>query len=202
MKSVSFVLMIALAMATAPVAIAQQGQGSGSGSGQGSGQGSGNVVTATGQQQGRTVTTSDAQFSRLAGVENVRLELVVTDQSGTAQPVKKVMTLLLAERATGRVRSGGEVYRARTTDTSFGNVFVPVTLNADANITAIAGDRIRVGITVEYMPENQQSGERRTQLNQTVDVVLLNGRQTLIVESADPTSDRKVSLHATATIVR
>ena len=187
MKRVSFIVMIALAVMTAP-AIAQQTttQGSGQGAGQGSGQG--------------RATTSTSQV--VPGMSNVRLELTITDQSASGAPVKKVVTMLIVERGQGRVRSGGEVYK-QGTESAPGSQYVPVTLNADATIRQISEDRISTHITVEYMPAmTGASAHRMSMLNQTVDVVLNSGKPTLIVESADPTSDRKVTLSVTATIVR
>lgn len=193
MKRMSFVLMTALALAGTSTAIAQQGTTTTQ------------MPPPPGQGQGRgtSITTAQQGFGSLASLSNIRLELTITDQSAAGQPVKKVITLLLAERGNGRVRSGGEVYRAGT-ENAPGSQYVPVTLNADANVGSVEGDRVRVFITVEYMPATSAltSAHRVSQLNQSVDVVLSSGKPTLIVESADPTSDRKVTLHATATIVR
>jgi hypothetical protein len=164
--------------------------------------------TTVGQGQGQTTTTNAVQATRsttaaLADAGNVRLELVINDQTGSAAPIRKVMTLLVAERAQGRVRSGGEFYRAGT-DQAPGGGYIPVTLNADAHVVGISNERVRVSITVEYMPamSGPEAAHRRNQLNQSVELVLISGKPMLIVESADPISDRKVSLTATATILR
>jgi hypothetical protein len=222
MKRVSFVLMIALALVASAPAIAQQATATGRGQtlcrdtkGAAYSQGAmvktpdGSIEVCDGGRWEPATQPSTAPGQQpaarpdsRASVENVRLELTISDQSGGAQPIKKVITMLLAERAQGRVRSGGEVLRSN--EAGQGSYFAPVTLNADANVVGIAGDRIRVMVTVEYMPAagGSDAGNRRTQLNQSVDVVLTNAKPVLIVESADPISDRKVSLTATATIVR
>jgi hypothetical protein len=136
-------------------------------------------------------------------MDNVRLELVITDQTGVGQPLKKAVTMLVADRGTGRVRSGGQVYRPGTEEAP-GSQYVPVTLNADAALLSLRGDRVRLRITVEYQPAGigGLAANRISELNQTVEVILVSGKSTMIVESADPISDRKVSLSATATIVR
>lgn len=139
---------------------------------------------------------------------NVRLELAITDKTGEGEPVRKTVTLLVAEKGQGRVRSSGTVFREATA-TDRRSAF-EVTLNADAFIHEIAGDRIFTGITVEYAPSAEGSGagnagareQRGSTLNQSVSVVLTNGKPTVIVESSDPLSDRKVTLEATATIQR
>jgi hypothetical protein len=186
MKRVSFVLMMAVALATAPVAFAQQAQGSGSGSGSGQGQGRGQTVVATAPGTAVSMT-------------NVRLDLTITDQTVGGEPIKKVISMLLAERGSGRVRSQGSV-RMAGTNHSYG-----VQLNADAEMRRIEGERIRAIITVEYAPAptaGAAEAQPGSALNQTVDVVLTNGKPTVIVQSADPLTDRKVTLEATATIIR
>ena len=84
-----------------------------------------------------------------------------------------------------------------------------VTLNADARIDKIDGSKVSTAITVEYAPSAEGSPaaddareQRGSTLNQSVMVVLTSGKPTVIVESSDPLSDRKVTLAATATIVR
>ncbi|MDQ3169431.1 MAG: hypothetical protein M3Q55_04730 [Acidobacteriota bacterium] len=141
------------------------------------------------------------------GWTNVRLELSITDQTSAGDPVRKTVTLLLANGGDGRVRSQGMVFREATA--SDRRSAFEVTLNADARIIQIEGSRIRTAITVEYAPSAegtpaQDAGreQRGSTLNQSVWVVLTSGEPTVIVESSDPLSDRKVTLAATATIVR
>lgn len=161
-------------------------------------------------QAGATRDKVPAPAARAAHVEdwtNVRLELSITDQTSAGEPVRKTVTLLLANGGDGRVRSQGTVFREATA-TDRRSAF-EVTLNADARIIQIDGRRIRTAITVEYAPSAegtpaQDAGreQRGSTLNQSVWVVLTDGKPTVIVESSDPLSDRKVTLAATATIVR
>jgi len=153
--------------------------------------------------QGRAASTAGQGLGSRASMDNIRLELTITDQTGNAQPVRKTVTMLLADRGMGRVRSGGEVYRAGTSEAP-GSQYLPVTLNADASIQTMDGDRIRIGITVEYQPAMTTGSDvrRMSMLNQTVEVVLTSGKTVTIVEAADPMSDRKVTLQALATVIR
>jgi len=186
-KAVGILTLAAIAIA-APAVIAQQGSGSGS--------------RATGQGQGRATTVTVApQPGTSVSMTNVRLELTITDQTGSGQPIKKLISLLLAERGSGRVRSRGTVHAPRAGGNPLQQSY-SVELNADANILRIEGDRVRIMISVEYAPAAPEGGnpeQRGSPLNQTVDVVLENGRPTTIVEAADPLTDRKVTLEATAT---
>lgn len=138
---------------------------------------------------------------------NVRLTLAITDETGAGEPVRKTITLLLADGGSGRVRSSAMAHK-RVMDTDPRAAFV-VTLNADAFIGAIDGNRVQADITVEYSPgtsgdaaSGAPAEQRGSPLNQSVSVWLTSGTPTVIVEASDPMSDRKVTLEATATIQR
>jgi hypothetical protein len=191
MKRTSFVLMIALA--TTPTALAQHAQGSGSGAGTGQGRVSPVAPTA------RTVEVTRNQ------AVNVRLELTITDQSGGGQPEKKTITMLVADGFDGRVRAANVVTEPSTASR------YNVQLNADAAVSLVADDKVRARITVEYSAagtavfstsDGSNFFNPPTGLNETVTVILANGKPTVITQSADPATDRKVTLEATATIVR
>lgn len=162
------------------------------------------------QQPANATQEKMASAKRPADIEdwtNVKLELSITDQTSAGEPVRKTVTLLLANGGDGRVRSQGTVFREATA-TDRRSAF-EVTLNADARIIQIEGSRIRTAITVEYAPsaegtpaQDAAREQRGSTLNQSVWVVLTSGKPTVIVESSDPLSDRKVTLAATATIVR
>lgn len=172
------------------------------------------LMAASGSQANATAGAIDQEKTQAAHaltkadrpahtMVNVRLTLAITDETGAGDPVRKTITLLLADGGSGRVRSSNHQIigiPARS--------FV-VTLNADAFIGRIDGDNVQADITVEYSPGT--SGEaaagtpaeqRGTPLSQSVSVWLTNGTPTVIVEASDPMSDRKVTLEATATILR
>ena len=137
---------------------------------------------------------------------NVRLTLAITDETGAGEPVRKTVTLLLADGGSGRVRSSAVAQRQVTHDPRYQFV---VTLNADAFIGRVDENRVQADITVEYSPGTTGDGaagtpaeQRGSPLNQSVSVWLANGTPTVIVEASDPMSDRKVTLEATATIQR
>jgi hypothetical protein len=58
---------------------------------------------------------------------------------------------------------------------------------------------VAVYLTVEYQPERAVN---TTMLNQSIGVVLTPGKPTIISQSADPNSDRKVAVEVTATVVK
>jgi hypothetical protein len=138
---------------------------------------------------------------------NVKLELTISDQSGGGQPVHKTISMLIADWGGGKVRSAG--YIANENNTPIHNVG----LNADAEVRLVTDDKIRATITIEFTsapasttpisgPDTPRSPRAPTTLNETVTVLLTSGKSTVITQSADPLSDRRVTVAATATIVR
>jgi len=122
---------------------------------------------------------------------NIRVELTITDQTGTGEGMKKSVTLLAADRARASVRNDA------------GNRgFV----NADANPQILPSGGIRMTLGLEYMPSVAGPGGegQRTlsRLNEHVTVVLESGKPLVISQAADPTSDRKVTVQVTATVVK
>jgi hypothetical protein len=115
-------------------------------------------------------------------VQNIRIELTITD-SNTSRSAKKAVSMLLADGHNGRIRSG----------TSTG------TLNVDGVARAGADGRILLELTLEYLPDRAAA---TAVLNESISVVVLNGQATLVSRSADPASDRSVTLEVVATIVR
>lgn len=176
------------------------------------------VMAASGNQAGAAAEAASQEQTQAAhapaqakrpahSMVNVRLTLAITDETGAGDPVRKTITLLLADGGSGRVRSSALAEKPATS-TSPPSPFV-VTLNADAFIGAIDGNRVQADITVEYSPGTTGDGgaatpaqQRGSPLNQSVSVWLNSGTPTVIVEASDPMSDRKVTLEATATIQR
>jgi len=174
--------------------------------------GQGSQTSGQGQQSARRSPEGEAA--------NVRLELTITDQSSAGQPVRKTISMLLANGFDGRVRSSNVI-----TDPSTSPARYQVQLNADATVQLIGDDKIRTRITVEYSALRPGAAPQRDDatpvgvqpasggqpmtvfnppsgLNETVTVILASGKSTVITQSADPASERKVTLEATATIVR
>ncbi len=126
---------------------------------------------------------------------NVQVELTITDQSGSAAPVKKVVSLLAADQTMGRVRANA--HAARPT----GGPPVGTGLNVDARPTVLEGDRILLELTLEYMPLLDNKVEP-TNLNESIAVILQNAKPLVISQAADPTSDRRMTVEVKATILK
>ena len=129
---------------------------------------------------------------------NLRLEFTVTDQIGAAPPVRKTITMNVADGESGRIRTNAEVFRKNTAPT-----IVPLSVDAYPEID---GTKIRLRASLEYQllkdaPEPELPAGK-TSITQSVTAILSDGVSTVLSQSADPLTDRKVTLEVTATIIK
>ena len=113
-------------------------------------------------------------------VANIKFELTITDQTGTGEAAKKLVSLLVADRQTGYVRSTASSERTG-----------PVRINVDARPQILPTGNIRVMLSLEY-----------PQITQSVTVIVEPGKPIIVTQTADPLSDRKVTVEMRATIVK
>ncbi len=113
-------------------------------------------------------------------IVNVKFDLTITDQTGTAEAGKKLVSLLVADRQTGYVRSTASSERTG-----------PVRLNVDARPQILSTGNIRVALSLEYPSIVQQ-----------LTVIVEPGKPIVLTQTADPLSDRKVTVEMRATIVK
>lgn len=122
---------------------------------------------------------------------NVRVELAITDQTGSGEPLKKTVTMLAADGMRSSVRNEAS-----------GRGF----LHVDALPQVLQSGVIRVAVGLDYMPTVPSQGTEGTRtlsrINEQVTVFLDSGKPVVISQTADPTSDRKVTTQVTATVVR
>jgi hypothetical protein len=112
--------------------------------------------------------------------QNIRIEVTITDSAASA---KKVVSMMFADGRNGRVRSQGHGM-----------------LNVDGSGHITRDGKLQISVTFDYTPT--VSSDRVVSLNEAVTVLVLDGKPTLISQSADPDSDRKVTVEVTATIVK
>ncbi len=135
----------------------------------------------------------DATNRPMPQATNIRFELTVTDTLSGA-PVKKNVSWLVLNGHSGMIR---------TTNTSTGfNAFI----NVDAVATAYQNGQVSTRITFEYSPaapkDGTNAGSRPPSLNESITVVLQDGKPMMLSQSADPVTDRKVTAELTATILK
>ena len=147
---------------------------------------------------------------------NIRLELIITDQAGSGAPTKKTISMIVADRQNGFIRSRGRMGSGRD-----------VTINVDARPTITREGSIRIDLGLEYQPaietgssEVRAASQTRaasdapqvptpfgmpsdySNLNQRIGVLLESGKALTISQSADPGSSRQISVEAKATILK
>ena len=127
---------------------------------------------------------------------NVRVDVSLREQGESAEALNKAVTVTTNSGRWGRVR---------TSSISPGIGTLP--LNVDVQPFVLGDGRILLSVTLEYSIAEgntaQAAGSRRwSKLNESVTVVLHDGKPLAITQSADPDSNRSVSLEVTATILK
>jgi len=124
---------------------------------------------------------------------NIRLELTITDQTGPGDPLKKIVTLVVADRGNGSIRSIGSV---RTQGR--------VQINVDARPHILQSGAIRLTLGLEYNPRTlgNDAPTEWSSLNEQIAVMLDPGKPLVVSQAADPASDRKISVQVTATLLK
>ena len=119
---------------------------------------------------------------------NVKLDLTITDQLGPGDPAKKTVSLIVADRTVGSIRSTANNVRA--------------TLSVDANPQILSNGNVRVQLGVEYNPQKGDGPPTGSGLNQRITLVLVPGNAVLLSQAADPLSDRKITVEVRAEILK
>jgi hypothetical protein len=147
------------------------------------------------------VTTSQNDRNAMPS-QNIRIDVAISDTFGTA-PTKKAVTLLVADRRTGRIRSSLSVAVPNHDGTSS---YRSIGINVDATPEVRPDGRVFVNLSLSYTPDNPavESGapQKPASIDESMSVVLSDGKPTLLAQSADPQGDRKVTLEVTATVVK
>jgi hypothetical protein len=130
---------------------------------------------------------------------NVKVEVTITDQRGSMPVVKKTVTVVTADGMNGFIRSMANF-------SSLGNV----PLNIDVAPQILADGKIRLRVNLEYdlpatMGQAESNAERIprvTQIRENLAVIVENSREIIAAQSADPISDRQVTIGIKATTLR
>jgi hypothetical protein len=140
------------------------------------------------KQQEREKTKTEITRKRGRDL-NLQIELTITDTQGSVKPETKVVSMLTADTYMGRIRTISGPMSAL--------------LNIDATPTVLDNDRIRLQLTVEYAPAaSGQPPQKPATLNESLSVILQNGKPLVVSQAADPTTDRKMTVEVKATILK
>lgn len=124
---------------------------------------------------------------------NVAIETAISDQTGAAEPVRKVVSMVVADGLTGSVRTGGMVEVPQ---------MMPVTLNVDASPVIDKDGSVRLALSLEYKPtaaDTNQGGS--SAVTERVSVTLDSGKPLVISRAVDPSGNRRVTVEVTATVL-
>jgi hypothetical protein len=135
---------------------------------------------------------------------NVKIDFTITDQRGGAPAIKRTLTMIVADERTGSIRSQSAVFQVGD-----------VPLNIDASPSLLSDGKIRLGFNLQYdwpapfegpaTNPNQQPPRgtvMKTQLHDSVTLILESGKSMIAAQSADPIGDRQVTVEVKATILR
>ncbi len=138
---------------------------------------------------------------------NVRLELTITDQTGPGEPTRKVITMIVADRQNGFIRSRASV---RMPDPSGGFRWRDVIINVDARPVLLREGSVKVELGLEYQPtlpseraaQNIAPDSIGANLNERIGIILDSGKALVISQAVDPSSDRRISVELKATVLK
>jgi hypothetical protein len=120
---------------------------------------------------------------------NVRIELTITDQAGPGDPMRKTVTLVVADRGAGSIRNAGSPRDV---------------INVDARPTVFGSNVVRLMLGLEYNPRVSATGDQPARefssLSEQITVMLESGKPLVISQAADPTSDRRIAVEVRATV--
>jgi hypothetical protein len=151
-------------------------------------------VTPTAKPAQEPARPTPAPARRRGSDVNLQIELTINDQGGAgASPgEKKVVSMLVADGTFGRVRSQASNVGSR--------------INFDARPQILDSGGILIELTIEYLPANKEGvatgNERLAVLNESLSVILQNGKPQVISQASDPAYDRRMTAEVRATIVK
>lgn len=144
---------------------------------------------------------------------NIKFEVVITDQTGSNPGAKKVVSMIVGDRQNTSIRSTASV-PVKSVMIDNKGVSIPsysyrnVTINVDARPAIVLKEpnKIMVSFGLEYFPKSASPQEEMepgmASLNERLAVILESGKPLIVSQAADPTSDRKITVEVTATILR
>jgi hypothetical protein len=158
-----------------------------------------------------TTATAAAPAAQAAGAaaavapQDVRLDVTITDQSGAARPITKNVSLIVADRADGSIRSETRVPFARKNGPVTAWDWETLPLNVTVWPTIMGDGHVRVKLSLNYRTagagaESNDAPRSTAVITKELTAVLSDGKPLVISTSADAATDRKVMVEVKATI--
>jgi hypothetical protein len=135
---------------------------------------------------------------------NVKVEFTITDQLGAKPPTKKTMTLTVADRESGRIRTNTESAVPR--GSNWTNSMAPLSVDV---MPTIDGGKIRLEFSLEYKLYAEKDAGLptdapgpKTDVSERLSAILDSGVPLVIAQSSDAVTDRRLTVEVKATIVK
>jgi len=135
---------------------------------------------------------------------NVKVEFTLIDQRSGGTPVKRTVSIVVADAHTGQIRSQSDVF----------GIVGGVPLNIDTSPELLPDGKVRVGFNLQYdwpAPLDQTAGTganpprgtvMKTAMHDSASLILESGKSMVAAQSADPIGDRQVTVEVKATVLR
>ena len=122
---------------------------------------------------------------------NIRVDVVVTEEGGDGPVSRKEVSLTIGDGRSGSVRSGGGMVEGKPFDP-------PARLWVDAQPRLAPNGKIRTLVTLFYLspPHFAREGEQK------LEVLLENGKPLAVSQTSSATSERRMRVELTATVLK
>ena len=142
---------------------------------------------------------------------NIKFEVNITDQTGSGPAARKVVSMIVGDRQSTSI---GAARACRSNRRTLGHAAITsftyrnVTINVDARPAIILKEptKINVSFGLEYFPKPVGGAEEMepgmASINERFTLILESGKPLIVSQAADPTSDRKITVEVTATILK
>lgn len=157
------------------------------------------------QSQSKPPAPAEAPPQPAGQPVNVKLDLTITDQAGPGEPSKKTVSIIVADRSLGSIRSTANNIRA--------------ILNVDATPQLLPNGNVKLQLGIEYNPRQGGGGVDKVKtstgdvlevtrepggssLNQRVTIVVEPNKPLILSQAADPLSDRKITVEVRVSILK
>jgi phosphohistidine swiveling domain-containing protein len=143
---------------------------------------------------------------------NIKIEVNITDQVGSGPAARKVVSMIVGDRQSTSIRSSASV--PVKVPAIVGNqmaqsyTYRNVTINVDARPAILYKEPSKILVTfgLEYFPKPAGGAEEMepgmASINERLGLIFESGKPFIVSQAADPTSDRKITVEVTATILK
>ena len=138
---------------------------------------------------------------------NIKIELSITDQSGNNPPAKKTVSMIVGDHQRNSIRSSANVpVKVLGNPTNLNYRSVTINVDSHPSIVQKEPNKLLLEFSLQYNPKSGGGQEDlepgMASLNESMSLILESGKPTVVSQAADPSSDRKITVEVTATILR